>query len=543
MDVKSKYNKIVVVFSSHLSDEENHNFNDHIDSTIGSIHREIVCFENFNEYSLSELYNKALREYAASNTIFVFCHNDILFKTKNWGRLLLDKFNNTDYDILGVAGSTYLANNGVWWADKTKMVGIVDHTDGFNEWSSQYSFERKGKIIPTITIDGLFMAVKPDNLEHDFDEDFKGFHFYDLGFCFPNYLDYCNIGVTTDIRILHKSVGETDDKWEENRKQFVEKYKDELPIKHVNEDKLRVLICCQFFKNLTGSELSILELSKQLVKQNYDVTIISALVGDPLLSEAKKAGIKVYPITNIPGFRVQGNNIAYTRNELEFDILHLNHKPISEIVLQLFPNTPAVMHVRSEVIPGIEEPIKHPMIKKYISNRESITEFIKTFDIEEKNILLVDIPFNTSKFNTDYEEIKNEKEVVLFVGTHDYLRKEMLFDLVEKTKENNQELWLIGANHEGYAIELEKHDHVKYLGIKENIEEYVKKCDYTAGILKGRTTIEGWLCGKPGWVYIVDKEGKVLSKELVDVPEDIDKHDSEVSTKKILDLYEQILFK
>ena len=543
MDVKSKYNKIVVVFSSHLSDEENHNFNDHIDSTIGSIHREIVCFENFNEYSLSELYNKALREYAASNTIFVFCHNDILFKTKNWGRLLLDKFNNTDYDILGVAGSTYLANNGVWWADKTKMVGIVDHTDGFNEWSSQYSFERKGKIIPTITIDGLFMAVKPDNLEHDFDEDFKGFHFYDLGFCFPNYLDYCNIGVTTDIRILHKSVGETDDKWEENRKQFVEKYKDELPIKHVNEDKLRVLICCQFFKNLTGSELSILELSKQLVKQNYDVTIISALVGDPLLSEAKKAGIKVYPITNIPGFRVQGNNIAYTRNELEFDILHLNHKPISEIVLQLFPNTPAVMHVRSEVIPGIEEPIKHPMIKKYISNRESITEFIKTFDIEEKNILLVDIPFDTNKFNTDYEETKNEKEVVLFVGTHDYLRKEMLFDLVEKTKENNQELWLIGANHEGYAIELEKHDHVKYLGIKENIEEYVKKCDYTAGILKGRTTIEGWLCGKPGWVYIVDKEGKVLSKELVDVPEDIDKHDSEVSTKKILDLYEQILFK
>ncbi|MBS8122126.1 glycosyl transferase, group 2 family protein [Candidatus Vampirococcus lugosii] len=123
-----------------------------------------------------------------------------------------------------------MPENGVWWTDRTKMVGIVDHTDGIQEWTSQYSVERKGQITPTVLIDGLFMAVNPSNLEHYFDEDFKGFHHYDTSFCLPNYLDGCNIGVTTDIRILHKSVGQTNQQWEESRKQLAEKYKDELPI-------------------------------------------------------------------------------------------------------------------------------------------------------------------------------------------------------------------------------------------------------------------------------------------------------------------------
>lgn len=224
-----KKSKIIVVYSSHLSYEENAKFTEHIKDTIGVKEHKVVCYENHNEYSLSELYNKALHKYAANDNIFVFCHNDILFRTKNWGRLLLNKFNNTDYNILGVAGSTYMPESGTWWEDRTKMVGIVDHTDGFKTWTSEYSPERKGVITPTILIDGLFMAVNPNDLEHYFDEDFKGFHFYDLGFCIPNYLDGCDIGVTTDIRILHKSVGMTNQQWEENRKLFIEKYKEELP--------------------------------------------------------------------------------------------------------------------------------------------------------------------------------------------------------------------------------------------------------------------------------------------------------------------------
>ena len=219
-------NNIVVVFSSHLSEEENSKFKNHISKTIGVKHK-VVCYSNFNEFSLSEIYNKAITEEIEDNCIFVMCHNDITIKTKNWGKILLNKFNHSNYDIIGVAGSTYLPESGIWWEDKSKMVGIVDHTDGIDVWTTMFSPEFNG-IKDVVTIDGLFMSFNPDNIIHKFDESYKGFHYYDLSFCLPNYLDGCNIGVLTSIRILHKSVGITNDKWESNRKQFANQWYYEL---------------------------------------------------------------------------------------------------------------------------------------------------------------------------------------------------------------------------------------------------------------------------------------------------------------------------
>lgn len=220
---------VIVVFSSHLGDDENHKFIQHIHDTIGVSHN-IVCYPNYNQYSLTSIYNRAINEYATENSIMVFCHNDILFRTKNWGRILLSKFNSTDFQIIGLAGTTTLSENGVWWDDRSKMFGVVEHTDGDTTWVSEYSQPVKGEIKPVVLVDGVFIAVDCDAIEHKFDEEFDGFHLYDLSFCVPNFLDGCNIGVTTDIRILHKSIGITTPKWEENRMKFVDKYVNELPL-------------------------------------------------------------------------------------------------------------------------------------------------------------------------------------------------------------------------------------------------------------------------------------------------------------------------
>jgi hypothetical protein len=224
-----KKTNIIVVFSSHLSEEENEKFIKHVSSTIGVKHK-VVCYPNLNKFSLPQVYNTAIKEHNTEDAIMVFCHNDITIKTRDWGRILLNKFNNSDFSIIGVAGSTYLHDNGVWWHDRSKMYGIVEHINGLRTWISEYAPPRKGVIKPVILVDGLFMAVDCNNIEHQWDEEFKGFHLYDLSFCVPNYLDGCNIGVTTDIRILHQSVGMTNQQWELNRQQFVEKYKEDLPI-------------------------------------------------------------------------------------------------------------------------------------------------------------------------------------------------------------------------------------------------------------------------------------------------------------------------
>lgn len=225
-----KKNRIVVIFSSHLGEEKNNKFIKHIENTIGIKNYNVICYPNFNEYSLPEIYNKAIDEYSDENTIMVFCHNDLYFLTNNWGKLLLSKFNNYNYQILGVAGSTSLPESGVWWEDRSKMHGAVSHTDGTKTWLNVYSKMKRGQITPVVLIDGLFMAADCNDLEHNFDEDFKGYHFYDLSWTIPNYLDGVNIGVISDISILHQSVGMTNQKWENNKKQLVEKYKDELPI-------------------------------------------------------------------------------------------------------------------------------------------------------------------------------------------------------------------------------------------------------------------------------------------------------------------------
>ena len=117
------------------------------------------------------------------------------------------------------------------------------------------------------------------------------------------------------------------------------------------------------------------------------------------------------------------------------------------------------------------------------------------------------------------------KNITLFVGTIDYLRKDTILDLIDYTKKNNKELWLVGEKKHNFIDEV-KEEHVKYFPPTWDVENYVKECSETASILLGRTTIEGWLCNKPGWIYDIDRTGYIIDKKLHPVPKDVDKFKS-----------------
>jgi hypothetical protein len=120
----------------------------------------------------------------------------------------------------------------------------------------------------------------------------------------------------------------------------------------------------------------------------------------------------------------------------------------------------------------------------------------------------------------------------------DYLRKESILDLINTSNSDEQEIWLLGKDTLGYGIEFSNtYDNVRYFPPTENIEEFYYKCDKTAGILLGRTTIEGFLCGRPGIIYQVDKEGKMLSKETMEVPKDMSIFDNNKNVLKYKELY------
>jgi hypothetical protein len=96
---------------------------------------------------------------------------------------------------------------------------------------------------------------------------------------------------------------------------------------------------------------------------------------------------------------------------------------------------------------------------------------------------------------------------------------------------------LVGENKSDYLTEFLKNSHVKYFPPTLEVDKYIHKCSETAGILLGRTTIEGWMCGKSGWIYNVDNMGNVINKKLHIVPNDLDKFKSSKVSETIKKLY------
>jgi glycosyltransferase involved in cell wall biosynthesis len=262
----------------------------------------------------------------------------------------------------------------------------------------------------------------------------------------------------------------------------------------------------------------------------HDVTVMSE-IGGPLTDMAKRANIKVVSLKNPPGYKLgdgkwtiktqDGNvipstpNSMYKLSEVHFDLIHTQHTPITEFVCNLYPNIEKIATIHSEVI-ELEKPVIHDSIKHYICIRPEIQEYInEVYDIDINKTSVVYNPVDDSRFISSKTDVKN---AALFVGTIDYLRESSIRDMVEMTKKDGLEFWLVGENKSNYLDELLQFDHVKHFKSTWNTEKYIQQVKYTAGILLGRTTIESWMCGKPAWIYNVDSNGGILDKTLHEPP-------------------------
>jgi len=541
---------ITIAYSTRESKPE---FTEYLKKSSGFKKLEVIEKVNNGEKSLAQVYNEVLSE--SKTDIVVFCHDDIYFDTNSWYNKLLKHFEKSDFGILGMAGTTQMPSSGMWWEDRRKMVGIVNHESDGKKWESKYSESLGNSIIETVVVDGLFIAIDKRKIKKNFNEDFKGFHFYDIPFCFENHIEGVKVGVITNIRITHRSIGQTNEQWEENRKLFESKYAKNLPVKlsYDSQRRIKVLISSLFFRTFTGSELYIFELAKNLIKQNCDVTVMSQ-IGGPLTDMAKRLGIKCISFEEAPGFKlgdgkwgfntpegfkVSTENVMYRVSEVNFDIIHMQHKPVAERMIQFYPEIDKIYSIHSEVI-ELEDPIKHESIKKYIAIRPEIKDHIvDKFEIPEEQIDIIYNPIDNDKFKP--KPLVKTENSVLFVGTIDYLRKETILDLMERTKEEGKELWLVGEDKGNYLQQVLFEPHVKYFPPTWSVENFIYRCEETAGIQLGRTTIEGWMCGKPSWIYKVDSGGFILSKEKFEPPVDVEKYFSSNVAKQIKEEYQKIL--
>ena len=70
---------LTIVYSTHKDEEYNNKFNQHLLQTVGLKDVQILGYQNNNEFSLTEIYNRGLKD--SENNLVVFCHNDIIFET------------------------------------------------------------------------------------------------------------------------------------------------------------------------------------------------------------------------------------------------------------------------------------------------------------------------------------------------------------------------------------------------------------------------------------------------------------------------------
>jgi len=208
--------------------ESNPKFQEYLKKTCGHPKVQVIEKVNNGEKSLSQTYNEIINE--SEHDIVVFCHDDIYFETSSWGRKLMKHFEESEYGILGVAGTTNIHESGRWWTDNTKMVGIVNHENEGKKWESRYANGIPNLIHQVCLVDGLFIAIHKNRIKHTFNESVPGFHFYDMTFCTENHLSGVQIGVIYNIRLTHKSIGMTNESWEKNREEYIERFKNELPI-------------------------------------------------------------------------------------------------------------------------------------------------------------------------------------------------------------------------------------------------------------------------------------------------------------------------
>lgn len=431
---------ITIGYSTRKSNPE---FYQYLQLSSGLKDVQIIEKVNNGEKSLSKVYNEILDE--STNDIVVLCHDDIYFDTKKWGEKLLKHFKNTEYGILGVAGTTYLPKSGMWWEDTSKMVGIVNHEHNGKKWESKYSQDLSTEIKKTVVTDGLFISLSKSKIKVKFDEAVDGFHFYDVNFSFQNFLENVLVGVLFNIRITHKSIGQTNQQWENNRLIFSDKFESLLPqeVKLTKNDKLNIILISD------DTEKTYDYLTPFLGKNTIDV--VSNNIEKSIKKKLLNNKIKIYSKKEIPNLRLGDGksllkkndriiktekNVYYKQKDMDYDVFITESVVIFNQFKSFFPNSTKILLNSKNNFYGHDS---NTFI--FDGNSESIYDFLieefnkKNTKIDVKIVSGYSLPGGSTTALINLTNYFNQNDInCMFYGPHNWHLDKCKSDLIENLK-------------------------------------------------------------------------------------------------------------
>lgn len=203
---------------------------ENIKCTIG-VPYEIVTVDNRKDnFGICKVYNKGAKR--AKYPFLCFVHEDVSFKTENWGKNLICHLSIPETGLIGVAGGAYKSSiPSSWSASKNHYLHIIQHYKHINK---EPLYVKRGgennEPAVVLALDGVFLATRKDVYKKcKFDEQLlKGFHGYDIDFSLQVSQTY-KVKVVYDILLEHFSEGTPGKEWLETAILISKKWEKYLP--------------------------------------------------------------------------------------------------------------------------------------------------------------------------------------------------------------------------------------------------------------------------------------------------------------------------
>lgn len=306
---------------------------------------------------------------------------------------------------------------------------------------------------------------------------------------------------------------------------------------------MKILFVIEFFSPKFGGSVTVpYELSKELVKRNHDVTIITTDFGfDSNYSDTIQAeGVHVIPFHSLANLGLflysPSMKIWLEKNLKEFDIIHMqNYRSYQNAIVKNYAqkfNIPYIIQAHGSVLPSFKKQLlKHCFdivwgkkilsnAKKVIASTEGEVNEYKFMGIPRDKIIIIpngiDLTQYTSlpskgTFKSKYGIAKEEK-IVLFLGRiHKIKGIDLLLEAFSNINKemSNVTLVIVGPDG-GFAKDLQKKVEQLNIGnkvlltglvsIQDKLSAYIDADVYVLPSVYecfSITVVEAWACGTP----------------------------------------------
>lgn len=209
-----------------------------INETIGREYELIVIDNSTNRCSIFQAYNEGVRR--ANGDLLCFLHEDVLFRTQDWGRIIESHFASDDQiGLIGFAGTHFLPDTPMYWYSSPFISQRnLNNDQGKVEEHFHEEWFGDNNLIEVVAVDGFCFFIKNSLFDQiAFDEStYKGFHLYDMDICMQVIQSGYKVCVCRDVLAEHawseskQFSKQGAERFTENLVLFTEKWHGRLPV-------------------------------------------------------------------------------------------------------------------------------------------------------------------------------------------------------------------------------------------------------------------------------------------------------------------------